>query len=119
VAWVLQKPPSRWRDEAAALQSGKEILMATEASLTVEILKQIRDEGRKTNQRLDETSQRLSERLDQLRAETRQGFAMVGDRLDRIDQRMDNFLTGEHRRDHEELRERVSRLEQHVGLTRQ
>jgi hypothetical protein len=69
-----------------------------EASLTVAILRQIRDEAKKTNAR-----------LDTLASEMRQGFALLG-------RRIDNVLLGEHRTEHEELRQRVDRIEQHLGL---
>jgi hypothetical protein len=51
--------------------------------ITVEILKQIRDEARKTNERLDKTNERLdktNERLDHVETS-------LGARLDRMERR--------------------------------
>ena len=74
--------------------------------LTVRILQEIRDEARKTNAHLDKTNTRLA----QMRDEMRQGFSALG-------QRVDNLLLGEHRREHEDIRDRVMRIEDHLGLT--
>jgi hypothetical protein len=103
------------------------------ADLTLEILRDIRDEAKKTNSRIDETNSRLDEtnmrlgdtnsridetnmrlgdtntRLDGLCGEMRRGFATLG-------QRLDNVLLGEHRDEHQSLHSRVSRLEEHLGL---
>ena len=88
--------------------------------LTIRILQEIRDEARKTNKRLDQTNERLdltNERLDltnvrlvQVCDEMRHGFAALG-------QRVDNLLLGEHRREHQDLRDRVMRIEDHLDLT--
>jgi hypothetical protein len=93
------------------------------ANLTVEILREIRDEAKKTNTRLDQTNARLDQtnvRLDGLQAETRQGFealrAEMHQGFDLVGRRIDNVLLGEHRHEHEELRGRVERIEQHLGL---
>ena len=89
------------------------------SDLTVEILRDIRDEARKTNARLDGLNERvdgLNERVDSLqvgfvalRTEMHEGFEHLGGRID-------NLLLGEHRSEHEELRGRVERIEQHLGL---
>jgi hypothetical protein len=73
----------------------------SEASVTVAILKEIRDAVRETNTR-----------LDGLQADMRQGFDLLG-------RRIDNVLLGEHRSEHQELRGRVERIEQHLGLRAQ
>jgi septal ring factor EnvC (AmiA/AmiB activator) len=102
------------------------------ASLTIEILKQIRDGISQTNARLDQTNAELHEtnsELQRFRVETGQRFDRVDERLDRhgraivklvgevhaMGERFDNFLHGAHHDAHEELRERVSRLEAKVG----
>ena len=106
------------------------------ASLTLEILRQIRDEARATNERLDQTNERLdqtNERLDQtnehlasfearvdrrLRDQeeaTRDGFALVAKHLRRLDQRIDHVLVGPHRDEHRELRQRVEHIEARLG----
>lgn len=72
------------------------------ADLTVQILREIRDEAKQTNARLDRG-------FAALRREMHQGFEDLGGRID-------NLLLGEHRREHEEIRERVERIEQHLGL---
>ena len=51
-------------------------------------------------------------RLDQLQKGMRAGFDHLGARID-------NLLLGEHRQEHEELRGRVERIEQHLGLRSQ
>lgn len=75
------------------------------ANLTVQILREIREEGRKTNARLDQTNARL----DGLRQSMEEGFHL-------LDRRMDNVLPGARKESHEELQRRVSRLEGHLGL---
>ena len=80
--------------------------------LTVRVLREIRDEVRQlreeTNTRLDQTNARL----DGLVQHVDDGFAFLGGRID-------NLLPGEHRQEHEELRGRVERIEQHLGLRSQ
>jgi len=71
---------------------------STVADLTVEILRDIRDGVNQTNSR-----------LDGLRQDMEQGFALLG-------QRIDNLLLGEHKQHHDDLNQRVTRLEQHLGL---
>lgn len=122
------------------------------ASLTLSILREIRDEARSTNERLDKTN----ERLEALTTEVREGFAELradvralrgetgelggqmeeavrvlknhdsqlqehGHALRRLVEqndglalRFDHFLTGPHREDHDALRARVERIEQHL-----
>ena len=92
---------------------------STVADLTVEILRDIRDGVNQTNSRLDQTNSRLdqtnsrldqtNDRLDDLRQEVIQGFAL-------LEQRIDNLLLGEHKKHHDELNRRVTRLEQHLEL---
>lgn len=72
-----------------------------------ESTEEIRDGVRETNQRITETNDRLE-----------RGFAVVGARIDAPGDRIDSVLLGEHREEHVRLRERVSRLEEHLGLTR-
>jgi len=106
--------------------------------LTVTILREIRDETRQTNTRLDSLQQGMHEsigqtnarldglqhemgqanarldqtnsRLDSLQLEMRKGFEHVG-------QRIDNLLLGPHREDHEQIHKRLDRIEQHLNLT--
>ena len=96
------------------------------ANLTVQILREIRDEAKKTNARLDDTNARLDDtnaRLDLLQTEVREGFAglrtEMHDGFEHLGGRIDNVLLGEHRQEHEELRGRVERIEQHLGLRSQ
>jgi len=79
------------------------------ADLAIEILREIRDEGRKTNQRLDSLRREMSTRIDGLEKATREGFTLLGERID-------NLLLGEHREEHRQLRDRVTRLEERVGI---
>ena len=58
-----------------------------------------------TNDHLD----RLTTRVDHLAARVEWGFA-------RVDERFDQLLLGEHGREHRDFRERIARIEQHVGL---
>jgi len=110
----------------------------TVTDLTVKILREIRDETRQTNTRLDQTNACLDSlqhemhesigqtnarldglqhemgqtnaRLDSLQHEMRRGFDKVG-------QRIDNLLLGPHREDHEQIHQRLDRIEQHLNLT--
>ncbi len=79
------------------------------ADLTIHVLQEIRDEVRKTNARLDELQAETHRGFEAVRGEMHQGFELLG-------RRIDNALLGEHRHEHEELRERVERIEQHLGL---
>jgi hypothetical protein len=63
----------------------------------------------KTNERLDKLCTEIKSEIGALREKTEAGFA-------KLDDRFDNFLRGEHGREHAELRERVERIEQHLGL---
>jgi uncharacterized coiled-coil DUF342 family protein len=113
------------------------------ASLTIEILEQIRDGIGETNARLEQTNARLDQtnaRLDEtntrldrnhgelraelrdLRAEARAGFEVHGRTLVKLSRevhglndRCDNFLHGAHGDEHADLRARVARLEVKVG----
>ncbi len=51
----------------------------------------------------------VSSRLDETRLEVRSGFEMLGKRID-------NVYFGEHGQEHAELRQRIERLEQHLGI---
>jgi chromosome segregation ATPase len=98
--------------------------------LTVMVLREIRDEVRElrgeakeTNARLDQTNARLeglTQRVDGLQVEMRQGFSALRAEMHQgfelLGNRIDNVLLGEHRQEHEELRGRVERIEQHLGL---
>ena len=52
--------------------------------LTLDVLKDIRDDVRKTNDEVRKTNQRL----DELRSETRAGFADVGQRFEEVGRRI-------------------------------
>ena len=86
------------------------------ADLTLEVLREIRAEARKTNARLDQTNARL----DNLQEEVREGFAALRTEMhvgfEQLGGRIDNLLLGEHREEHESLRGRVDRIERHLGL---
>ncbi|MBI2378628.1 MAG: hypothetical protein HYV07_31820 [Deltaproteobacteria bacterium] len=91
------------------------------SDLTIEILKEIRDEGRKTNERLDQTNERLdktNERLDSLRSEVIRRIADSEIRtataittLSGYVQEMTSVL-----RSTSELRPRVERCEQEIEI---
>lgn len=99
-------------------------------NLTLEILRQIRDEARATNERLDATNERLDAtterldaRLDNLTEAMVRGFTLVNDRLGQVhdrfgdvNERLDALLLGSHRDEHHDLRERIERIEAWVGL---
>jgi uncharacterized coiled-coil DUF342 family protein len=89
------------------------------ADLTIHVLREIREEARKTNARLDETNARLGN----LQEEVREGFAALRTEMhvgfEQLGGRIDNLLLGEHRQEHEELRGRVERIEKHLGLRTQ
>ncbi len=55
------------------------------ANLTLEVLKQIRDEARKTNERIDQTNQRLDQ--------TNQRLDQTNQRLDRLERRQNEAET--------------------------
>ncbi len=84
-------------------------------SLTIQVLKQIRDEIRSTNSRLDDTNRRLEQGLGELkqeivelRAETRRGFMLINARFENLRDR-----AGERDR---ELEKRVASLEDRVAV---
>lgn len=56
------------------------------ADLTLEVLKDIRDDVRKTNDEVRKTNVRL----DELRSETRAGFAFVSQRFEEVSQRFED-----------------------------
>ncbi len=66
--------------------------------LTIEILKQIRDEGKRTNERLDTTNERLDRVVQE---QIRHATAIVslekslGEEIRRVGDRIDNVLTGQ------------------------
>src|SRR5438309_680983 len=98
-------------------------------NLTVEILKQIRDEvrGVKTELHLVKTEVQLvrtelKAEIHELRVDTNarldlhaKAITKLVDETRGIKDRMDNFLRGAHHDDHVDLRERVARLEAKVG----
>lgn len=106
--------------------------------LTIEILKSIRDEIRTTNAgleslrdeleslgvdligRIDQTNARLDQtnaRLDQTNARLDQHekvlVKLIGE-VHSLNDRFDNFLTGAHGKEHDELRSRIERLEERL-----
>lgn len=112
------------------------------SDITVEILRDIRDGVKQTNVRLDRMGEGLNQRLDQTNARLDQMGEELNTRLDRtnarldqtndglaglrqeveegfrlMDQRFDNFLLGEHGKEHDELRRRVSHIEEHLGFS--
>ncbi len=110
--------------------------------LTIEILKSIRDEIHtgfatmndridrlesglgarldQTNARLDQTNARLDQtngRLDQVVARLdlhSQALAKLIGEVGSLNVRFDNFLTGSHRDEHNELRARIERIEERL-----
>lgn len=101
------------------------------ANLTVEILRDIRDGVQQTNTRLDQTNTRLDQtnaRLDRMGEELNARLDQTNDRLDALiqnveegfnllDRRIDNLLLGEHPKEHNELRQRVTCIETHLGFS--
>lgn len=109
--------------------------MADVQDLTIEILKQIRDGVAQTNARLDQTREELSAKIDQTNARLDQTNARLDQHervlvrlvdevkvhgqaigkliheVEGLNERFDNFLSGAHRDDHEDLRARVAKLE--------
>jgi hypothetical protein len=82
------------------------------ADLTTRVLVEIRDEVKSLRNEVKNTNARIdttNDRLDALTTEVRQGF-------DHLGRRIDNVLVGEHRHEHEDLRGRVERIEEHLGL---
>ena len=74
------------------------------ADITVRILRQIRDENRETNVRLEQGFTELRGEIAQLRGEVREGFdavrAEMHEGFEMIGGRIDNVLRGEHREEH-------------------
>ena len=105
------------------------------SDVTVEILRDIRDGVKQTNARLDQTNARLDRMGEELNARLDQMGEELNTRLDRtntrldglrqdvgegfrmVDQRIDNILLGEHGKEHDELRRRVSHIEEHLGFS--
>jgi chromosome segregation ATPase len=94
-------------------------------NVTVEILRGIRDEIRAmrtdVNERLEGLGVRIDEtnaRLDQTNARLdvhEQALGKLVREVHTLNERMDNFLTGAHRQEHEELKARLDRLERRAG----
>ena len=111
------------------------------SDLTTKVLIEIRDEIRSTNSRLDQTNQRLdnvteclgnvTERLDNVtdRLDTHekvlvrlvdlserheQALGKLVTRMDTLNDRFDNFLTGAHQKAHDETRRKYDELDQRV-----
>jgi predicted nuclease with TOPRIM domain len=83
-------------------------------NLTVEILRDIRDEIRSTNQRLDTTREDLGRRIDEtnrrlVESETRLATAILG--MKGTLEEVRDYL-----KDQSDLRRRVERLERQVGI---
>ncbi|MBX3190304.1 MAG: hypothetical protein KF819_25115 [Labilithrix sp.] len=93
--------------------------------LTIRILKSIRDEIRSTNEGLETLRTDLTGRLDQTNARLDQTNArldqhekvlvkLIGE-VQSLNGRFDNFLTGAHKQEHDELRARIGRIEDRLG----
>jgi hypothetical protein len=78
--------------------------------ITVTVLREIRDEVRSLRGEVKTTNQRLDRLREELRDEMHGGFESLGNRIDNL------LLLGEHRHEHNELRDRVTRLEHHLNL---
>lgn len=109
-------------------------------NLMLNVLREIRDEARQTNVRLDQTNGRLDQtidrldqtnaridanseridangaRIDHLAEQMVRGFTGMHERLDRLDRRFEHFLTGAHGDEHRWLQRRVERIESHLEL---
>ena len=107
-------------------------VMADVVDLTVEILKQIRDEVRSTNTGLDALSGEVrstNTKLEELRVDTNtrldrherilemhsQALGKLIGEVAGLNGRFDNFLTGSHGKAHTELEERVGRIEEWIA----
>jgi predicted nuclease with TOPRIM domain len=98
-------------------------------SAMLRVLREIRDELREVRgelfehrHRLDflskgqiETNTKLAELKGEVQSLKGEVQSLKGE-VTKLNSRFDNFLTGEHRRDHDELRKRVERLEAHAGI---
>ena len=80
-----------------------------------------------TNERLDRGLSDLGARIDETNERLDRGLSDLGARIDETNRRLeigfghltrriDNVLVGGHRDEHAELRDRVGRIEEHVGL---
>jgi polyhydroxyalkanoate synthesis regulator phasin len=109
----------------------------TRSDEQTELLRGIWNEMKALNSRIDRKVDELRaetrQGLDELRAETRQGFAELRSEvaelrgevselraesregLSQLGRRIDNLLLGEHGKEHAELRERVTRLEERTA----
>jgi len=94
--------------------------------LTIRVLREIRDEVRGLRNDGKELQGEVTElrgEVTELRTEMHQGFIALRSEMhegfDFLGRRIDNLLLGEHRQEHEELRGRVERIEQHLGLRSQ
>jgi hypothetical protein len=72
-----------------------------------QILREIWNEMKALNSRIDRKFDELKAEISELREETAKGFESLGGRVD-------NLLLGGHRDDHLDLRERVVRLEERM-----
>ena len=111
------------------------------ADLTVEILKQIRDEVRNTNVRLDATNERLDrheevlikllqgqerherllahhgqllERHERVLERHEQALSQLVVEVQNLNGRFDNFLTGAHQKAHQDISDELATLKQRV-----
>lgn len=73
------------------------------------------DLQREANERLAQTNQRLDGAVSRLDDHEQLLVALVGG-VSSLNERFDNFLSGAHRQEHDTLRDRVERLEKHVGI---
>jgi chromosome segregation ATPase len=82
------------------------------------------DLQRETNARLDQTNARLDQtnaRLDQTNVRLDQHekvLVRLAEEVHSLNARFDNFLTGAHREEHDALRTRVERIEEHLGIAK-
>ena len=129
VGWHT-KSPRRILIEVAARKKNGSV-----GDLTVEILKQIRDGVRATNERLDQTNARLDgmnqrldrhelilvhqgtmlERHEQLLELHGKALTKLIGAVEGLNDRFDNFLTGAHREEHAELVKRVRTIEEWIA----
>ena len=76
---------------------------------SIELLRGIWNEMRTLNGRVNTLRTELKAEIGQLRTETREGFALLGGRIDRL-------LVGPHGEEHARLAARVDRIESHLRL---
>ncbi len=94
----------------------------TDSDLTIDILKDIRDDIRKTNARLDT----LTEHVQVLTQRVETGFGGINQRVDALSERLETGFADVNRRldgvlaisggHHAELESRVRRIEDHLQL---